>query len=114
MYAKFLHGDPLMVDHTPGPAVAAGDVVVVGSYGRVAHLDIAAGDLGALAIEGGVYTVPKATGASSAIAAGKKVYWDATAKVVTDISTSNTPFGQTVLASVDGDATTTVLHDPAY
>ena len=115
MSAFLFHGSPTMVDHTPTSAVAAGDVVTVGDEIRIAHRDIAANELGALALGhgNGVYRVPKATGASSAIAAGKKVYWDATNEVVTtaDGSGANKVFGRTVGASVDGDAFCFAAHD---
>lgn len=74
--ATLYHGDPCMVDYTPSADVDAGDVIVVGNGVRIAHRDIAEGALGALAIRGGVYIVPKATG--SALNDGALVYWDAT------------------------------------
>lgn len=104
----FTHGTPRMTDHTPGAAVASGDVVVSQDLVRVAHLDIAANTLGALAAGGGVY---KAT-ADGAIALGKKVYWDATAKKVTLTATGNKGFGFTLTtAGADGDVID-VLHQP--
>lgn len=112
-YAKYRHGDARMVDYTPGSAVSAGDVVVTGDTPRVAHLDIAANELGALAAEGGIYEMPKATTSGSAIAADKKVYWDASAHVVTESSSSNKVFGVTVSAGADSDATILVRHDPS-
>lgn len=60
------------IDHTPGSAVSAGDVVVQGDLIGVAKLDIAANALGALAIVG-VFDFPKVTGA---ISAGDEVFWD--------------------------------------
>jgi predicted RecA/RadA family phage recombinase len=106
--AVFKQGDPIMVDHTPSGAVAAGEVVVTGDSPRIAHRPIAAGVLGALAAAGGVYKVP----ADGAIAADKKVYWDNTANKVTLTSTSNKGFGTTVeAAAADGDLIH-VLHRP--
>lgn len=109
MEAQFKSGCPEMVDYTPsGADVSAGQVVVTNDTPRIAHRDIADGDLGALAARGGVY---KCT-ADGAIGADKKVYWDNTNNKVTLTSTSNKGFGVTVEASAaDGDEIE-VLHDP--
>ncbi len=103
-----------MVDHTPSGAVSAGDVIVTNDTPKIAHNDIAAGALGALAARGGVYTVPKAAGSSTAIADDKKVYWDDTNNVITTSAASgaNKAFGITIGASLDADTTQTVLHAP--
>lgn len=113
MEAQLHHGSPLMVDHTPGADVAAGEVVVVGDGCRIAHADIPADRLGALAIRGGVYRVPKSTAAGSAIAAGKSVYWDATNNVQTTNAAAgaNKFLGTTVAATADADAFGYVAHD---
>ena len=108
-YAQFVSGNPLMVDYTPGADVSGGDVVVIGDETMVAHNDIASGRLGSLSPEGGVYKMPKAAGADTAIASGKRVYWDATNHVVTVTSSGNKKFGVTVKASVDADTWTHVL-----
>lgn len=63
----------------------------------------AAADL-AIVKKSGTFKVPKATGASSAIALGVKVYWDDTAKVATATVGSNTPMGKVDTASADADA----------
>jgi predicted RecA/RadA family phage recombinase len=105
--AQFLHGEPLMVDHTPGSAVSAGEVVVVGDRPLIAHLDIAANALGALAAGGGVYKVT----AGEAIAVGKKVWWDTAANKVVE-SGAHKHFGVSVTAAAaDGDAIN-VQHAP--
>ncbi len=62
------------IDYTPGTDVAAGDVVVENSLVGVSSRAIAAGDLGALSVEG-VVRLPKK--AATAINAGVQVYWDA-------------------------------------
>jgi predicted RecA/RadA family phage recombinase len=105
-------GNPRFVDYTPGSAVTAGDVVVVGDLPLIAHSNIAAGDLGALAAGGGVYDVIAATSA----AAGVIVYWvDASNKVSTSSnSAANKRFGYVAPNSssgADGD-TVRVIHDP--
>jgi len=111
-YATYLHGDAQMVEYTAGADISAGDVIVTNDTPRIAHLDIANGALGALAARGGVYRMPKASGSTTAIAADKKVYWDATNHVVTTTSSGNKGFGVTVKASVDGDTTQVVRHEP--
>jgi predicted RecA/RadA family phage recombinase len=95
------------VDYTPSADVAAGDVVVQGDLVGVTPRPIAANTLGALAV-GGVFEFPKATGTGKAIAAGKKVYWDATNKQATETSSGNTFLGKTVAAVGDSDATVRV------
>ncbi len=79
--AIYVHDDEA-VDYTPSTAVAAGDVVVQGDLIGVAKQPIAANALGALAVEG-VFDFPKASGAGTGLAAGTKVYWNATGHVVT-------------------------------
>ena len=107
----FRHGEPLMVDYTPGSAVTAGDVLVIGSDIRIAHSDIAANELGALAAGGGVYRFPKATGSGEAITTGTRVYWDASGEVATTTASTNKIIGDTVAAAGDDDATVDVIHN---
>jgi len=109
--ATFRHGNPLMVDYTPGSAVDAGDVIVVGDEIRIAHVDIPANTLGALAAGGGVYRFAKAAGTSKAIAAGKRVYWDASGEVVTETASTHKIAGRTVAATGDDDTEVDVIHD---
>lgn len=110
--AIYRHGQPLMVDYTPGSAVTAGDVIVVGDQPRIAHSDIAANVLGGLAAGGAVYTVPKTAGGGTAIAAGKKVYWDDTNNVITETPSTHKIIGVTVAASLDADTTQDIIHGP--
>lgn len=108
----FSHGNPIMCDYTPGGAVAAGDVVVVGVIPCVAHRAIAANEKAAVAVGGGVY---KCT-ADAALTAGAKVYWDDTANKVTATSASNKVFGVVApgsSAAGDGDSIF-VIHNPAF
>lgn len=96
----FYNGDPVMVDHTPGSAVAAGDVVIVDRSPRIAHSPIAANALGAVACHGGVYR----NTADGAIANGRKVFWDNSAKKITLTATGNLVIGVSVsAAAADGD-----------
>lgn len=70
--------DDNLLDYTPGSAVAAGDVVVIGSLVAVAPRPIAANTLGVLSIEG-VYSLPCASGATGA--QGSAINWYATSGV---------------------------------
>lgn len=93
------------IDYTPGSAVAAGDVVLMGSVGiGVAQTAIAANVKGSLIVDG-VIEHAKASGAISAYA---KVYWDNTNKVLTATSSGNTLAGYAVAAAASGDATVTI------
>ncbi len=106
--AQFIN-DGKSIDYTPGSAVNAGDVVVQGDLIAIAKLDIAAGQLGALATAG-VFDVPKATGAGTDIAAGAKLWWNATDSRVekTDGSGVHKYLGKAVRAALTTDATVRV------
>lgn len=104
--ATFIH-DGDTIDFTPGTNVAAGDVVVQNDLVGVAKRDIPTGTLGSLAVVG-VFDVPKATGAGTAIASGAKVYWNATAQQATTTASGNKYLGKTIKATVDADATVRV------
>lgn len=65
--------DADVIDYTPGAAIAAGDVVLVGTTPLVATRAIANGTLGQLDAEG-VFKVVKA---EESITAGDAIYWDA-------------------------------------
>jgi len=101
------HGDS--IDHTPVADVAPGEVVVQGELVGIAKTAIAAGVLGAIAVVG-VFDVPKATGVTTAITAGAKVYWDAGNSVATtdDDTGNNKLLGKTIAAAADDDATVRV------
>ncbi len=106
--AVYVHeGDS--IDHTPAADVAAGDVVVQGELVGVAKTPIAANTAGSLAVVG-VFDFPKTTGVGTAIAAGSKVYWDATNGVATadDGLGANKLLGKTVRDAGDNDATVRV------
>ena len=70
--------DGKLLDHTPGSAVAAGEVVVIGAIIGVAPRPIAANALGTLAVEG-VFEMPVATGATGA--QGSAINWYAVSGV---------------------------------
>jgi predicted RecA/RadA family phage recombinase len=88
-----------LIDHTPGSAVAAGQVVVIGSLVGVAPRPIAANTLGTVAVEG-VYSVPKLpTGTEGAVTAGQRVYWYAVSGVAAVSHATGTSMGYAVAAA---------------
>jgi predicted RecA/RadA family phage recombinase len=95
------------LDYTPTSAVSQGDVIVQGELVCVANRDIAANELGALAVEG-VFALPKATISGSALTVGTKLYWDAVSDVVTTTSSSNKTVGYVATAAATDDATVDV------
>lgn len=108
MVTVFKHrGDA--IDFVPDANLPAGSVVVIGDLVGVTKLDIAAGVAGSLHVSG-VFAFEKATGASSGIAAGTKVFWDATAGVVTtdENSGTNKYVGKVTREAGDDDATVEV------
>jgi predicted RecA/RadA family phage recombinase len=95
------------IDYTPTANVAAGDVVVQGDLIAIAKTPIAANAPGSLVVSG-VFDLPKATGAGSAITIGTQAYWDAANKVVTATAAGNKYLGKTVRAAADADTTVRV------
>jgi hypothetical protein len=111
--ATFRHGDPIMIDYTPGAAVAAGEVIALGGAAGlscgIAHRDIAASELGALAAGGGVYDVKNIDNAANYA----KVYWDTTNNGITTTATANALFGYIVTGGAGGaNSTCRALHKP--
>jgi predicted RecA/RadA family phage recombinase len=106
--AIFSHGDPVMRDYTPPTtAVVAGDVVVINGQLRIAHRDIAVGQLGALADQSGngVYDVVT----SSVFADEDVVYWNVSGQVATHASTGNIKLGHAEGANATGSTRVRVL-----
>lgn len=97
-----------VIKYTPSSAVALGQVIVLGDLILVAPAAIKANEQGELATNG-VWEVAKASGGSTAIGAGIKVYWDDTNKRVTTTASGNKVMGYTVKAAVDADTTTRVM-----
>ena len=111
-------GAGMSLDYTPGSALAAGKVVIIGVTPMIAELDVASGELGALA-NTGLWDIPKITGA---IAQGDAVYWDADADPVggtagsgaaTTTAAGNTMLGIASAAAASGDEMVRVLLMPA-
>lgn len=90
-----------------GTPVAAGDVIVLGSnIVGVAVRDIPAGGEGTVYISG-VYEFPAS---SLTVAAGAKLYWDATGNVATTTSTSNTYLGVAANTVTAGSSVQVILN----
>lgn len=93
-----------LLDYTPASAVAAGDVVVIGSLVGVAPRAIAANAVGSLAVEG-VFEMPVATGATGA--QGSAISWYATSGVAH--ASTGTVAGKLAKARLVGDTTVQVI-----
>jgi predicted RecA/RadA family phage recombinase len=102
--ATFVH-EGCSVDYTPGGDVAAGDVVVQGDLVGVTKVEIKAGKLGALSVDG-VFDFAKNTGVAYTV--GQLLYWDDTANVVTTTATGNKLIGKVVRAAASADTTVRV------
>jgi len=98
-------GDKL--DYTPSSAVAAGDIVVLGSLVTIADRAIAANELGAV-LTNGVVTGPCGTGVTGAL--GDAIKWYATSGVFH--ATTGTNCGYLARARAAADTTVSVLLWP--
>ena len=80
------------------------------------HLLIPTDYADANAINGYVYQAEISGAAKAAVAwsALDKLYWDDTAKVITNVATSNTPIGFALEAALAGDATTGLIAFNAF
>ena len=94
-----------VLDYKASAAVKNGEVVSLGTRIGVAGEDIAAGETGHLHVVG-VFEMPKA--ASTAIAMGAAVYYDASAGNITTTSSSNVPAGYAAAAAGANDTTVLV------
>ena len=104
MASTVSQGDYL--DHTPASAVAAGDVVVMGSIVGVAPRPLAAGKTGVVSIEG-IVEMPCATGATGA--QGSAISWYATSGVAH--ASTGTAAGYLAKARAAADTSVLVLLD---
>ena len=94
-------------------AVSSGGGALVGATFGVAVTDLASGAVGAFATEG-VYTLPKATGASTGGNQGALAYWDNTNKNITAASSNNTKIGVFALTCANADTTARVRLNGAF
>lgn len=97
------------IDYTPVADTPAGTVVVQGDLIGITKQDIAAGELGALAVTG-VFDMPKALGASTAVGIGTRLYWESVIPAALDSDNSGArPYlGKSVAAATDDDTTVRV------
>lgn len=79
----------------------SGDLVVIGSMFGISTGNVSEDAEGELAL-GGVYALPKVS--AQAWTQGVKLYWDATAKLVTSVSTANTYIGVAAAAAANPSA----------
>lgn len=99
--AKLRYGEPVMIPHTPGSAVTAGDAFVLAESVRIAHVDLAANQKGALAAGGGVYEVVKNAG--EAWSDGAILYYDAGNTRLTTTASTHKKFGVAAAAALSAD-----------
>ncbi len=107
MKNKLLSGDTLTFT-APVGGVVSGTPLLMGSLLVVPTVSADAG--ASFSCErAGVFTLPKASG--SAWTVGEKLYWDDTAKAITDTPTNNTLVGVAYVAAGSSDTTGVVLLD---
>lgn len=85
----------------------SGEGALVGALFGVAVTDVENGAEGVFATEG-IFTLAKATGASTGGAQGAKAYWVAASKSVSAAASGNTLIGVFAATCADGDATAQV------
>ena len=101
------------IPFTAAATITSGQLVKVGSLFGIATGAVANGAEGTLALEG-CYTVPKTTGAGTAIAAGGPAYFDTSEAAVGQVngsteSAANPLCGYAIAAAADG-ATTAIIR----
>ena len=94
-------------------ARSAGEGALIGATFGVAVTDLANGEVGTFALEG-VFTLAKATGASTGGAQGAKAYWVAASKSVSAASSGNTLIGVFTATCADADATCSVRLNGSF
>ena len=93
--------------------VLSGGGALVGATFGVAVTDVLSGAAASFAVEG-VFTLTKATGASTGGAQGAKAYWVAASKSVSAASSGNTLIGVFTKTCADGDATAEVRLNGSF
>lgn len=94
-------------------AVSSGGGALIGATFGVAVTDLANGEVGTFELEG-VFTLAKATGASTGGAQGAKAYWVAASKLISAVASGNTLIGVFAATCADGDATCTVRLNGSF
>ena len=91
----------------------SGEGALVGATFGVAVTDLANAEVGTFMLKG-VFTLAKATGASTGGAQGAKAYWVAGSKSVSAASSGNTLIGVFTATCADGDATCNVRLNGSF
>lgn len=94
-------------------AVSSGGGALVGSIFGVAATDVGNGAEGEFQVCG-VFDLVRATGGGTGFTAGTLIYWDDSAKKVTETSAGNKLIGVAVKAAGDDDATARVRLNGAF
>ena len=107
MEARFIH-DGRSIQFVPTLDISAGTVVVLGNLIGITKVDLPAGSIGVLALDG-VYEIAKGP---EAFAAGNFAFWDATNKKVTATATGNVYLGRVVSDALAENETVEVRLEP--
>lgn len=110
---NFVQPGKVVTAIAPNGGVNSGQLVVIGTMFGVAAGKALSGAEVELQM-GGVFDLPKTTGASMSIAAGAVVYWDNTGKAATNSATSNTKIGVSLIATANADATIRVRLNDSF
>lgn len=94
-------------------ARSAGEGALIGATFGVAVTDLANAEVGTFMLEG-VFTLAKATGASTGGSAGAKAYWVTASKSVSAASSGNTLIGVFTATCADADATANVRLNGSF
>jgi predicted RecA/RadA family phage recombinase len=105
MINKIQEGKKLDFVNTTGTLIKSGALVVFGALTAVAITDIAAGDTGAVDLQG-VFRFPKVAGA---IAQGAKLYFVTADQNLTTVAGSNALVGAAAQAALAGDTEVNLL-----
>ncbi len=107
MEARYLH-DGRSIQFVPAEDMAAGSVVVFNNLVGITKIDLAAGSIGVLALDG-VYQFTKGT---EAFTTGNFAFWDATNRKVTATATGNVYLGRVVSDALAENETVEVRLEP--
>lgn len=108
MEARVLH-DGRAIHFIPDTAITAGSVVVLGHLVGITKLDVAAGELGVLSLDG-VYEMPKD---ATALSTDDFAYWDQTNRKVGANTTGTVVLGRVVSNATATDTMVQVRLEPA-
>ncbi|MDD3587845.1 MAG: DUF2190 family protein [Thermoguttaceae bacterium] len=107
MEARFIH-DGRSIQFVPTVDIPAGTVVVFNNLIGVTKVDLPAGSIGVLALDG-VYQFAKG---AEAFSTGHFAFWDAANKKVTAVATGNVYLGRVVSDALAENETVEVRLEP--